>query len=282
MINIKRKYILCKKHDISHSKESGCKICKLDIDNYDISSKYMQNKIYKQFIKELIKKIKEKFKNHHYKEILKNILNDSNDEKIIKFKNIIDKRKKTKRKKNKNKQNDKVYICKLCGENLNAPIDHFTSEEHINNFNKNIEISTKKSIEEKFVDIIFKFKINTKDAFLKDLYFKEVAKQKARENMIKNKKYKYNITFHKGFKDNITNKLTDYKISYNTEDIFNAIDTTFSDMNILNTTDRNGNPDEEKTKLRQKEIIEKEKERLDAIESMSEQDKDKLFEENKN
>ena len=36
-----------------------------------------------------------------------------------------------------------------------------------------------------------------------------------------------------------------------------------------------------KTKLRQKEIIEKEKERLDAIESMSEQDKDKLFEENK-
>ena len=50
-------------------------------------------------------------------------------------------------------------------------------------------------------------------------------------------------------------------------------------MNILNTTDRNGNPDEEKTKLRQKEIIEKE--RLDAIESMSEQDKDKLFEENK-
>ena len=100
--------------------------------------------------------------------------------------------------------------------------------------------------------------------------------------MIKNKKYKYNITFYKGVKDNLTNKLTDYKISYNTEDIFNAIDTTFSDMNILNTADRNGNPDEEKTKLRQKEDIEKEKERLDAIESMSEQDKDKLFEENKN
>ena len=99
--------------------------------------------------------------------------------------------------------------------------------------------------------------------------------------MIKNKKYKYNITLYKGCSDNLTNKLTDYKTSYNTEDIFNAIDTTFSDMNILNTTDRNDNPDEEKTKLRQKEIIEKEKERLDAIESMSEQDKDKLFEENK-
>ena len=61
MINIKRKHVLCKKHDISHSKESGCKICKLDIDNYDISSKYMQNKIYKQFKKELVKNIKKKF-----------------------------------------------------------------------------------------------------------------------------------------------------------------------------------------------------------------------------
>ena len=57
--------------------------------------------------------------------------------------------------------------------------------------------------------------------------------------MIKNKKYKYNITLYKGCSDNLTSKLTDYKTSYNTEDIFNAIDTTFSDMNILNTTDRN-------------------------------------------
>ena len=95
MINIKRKHVLCKKHDISHSKKSGCKICKLYIDNYDTSSKYMQNKIYKQFKKELIENIKKKFKNHHYKEIL----NNSKDEKIIKFKKIIDKRKKTKRKK---------------------------------------------------------------------------------------------------------------------------------------------------------------------------------------
>ena len=55
----------------------------------------MQNKIYKQFKKELIKKIKKKFKNHHYKEILNNILNNNNkDEKIIKFKKIRDKRKK--------------------------------------------------------------------------------------------------------------------------------------------------------------------------------------------
>ena len=94
MINIKRERVLCKKHNISHSKKSGCKICKLDIDTYDTSSKFMQNKIYKQFKKELIENIKKKFKNHHYKEILKNILNNSKDEKIIEFKKIIDKRKK--------------------------------------------------------------------------------------------------------------------------------------------------------------------------------------------
>ena len=56
MINIKRKHILCKKHDISHSKKSRCKICKLDIDNYDTSSKYMQDKIYKQFKKTINRK----------------------------------------------------------------------------------------------------------------------------------------------------------------------------------------------------------------------------------
>ena len=101
--------------------------------------------------------------------------------------------------------------------------------------------------------------------------------------MIKNKKYKYNITFYKGCSDNLTNKLIDYKISYKTEDISKAIDTDYGDMNVINTTDRNYNPDEEKTKLRQKEIIEKEKVRLQKSidESMSEQDKDKLFEENK-
>ena len=55
--------------------------------------------------------------------------------------------------------------------------------------------------------------------------------------MIKDKKYKYNITFHNGVLNNVNNKLTDYKISYNPEDIFKAIDTTFNDMNMLNSTD---------------------------------------------
>ena len=54
MVNIKRNHILCKIHDISHGKETECKKCKLDIDNYDTSSKYMKNKIYKQYKNELI------------------------------------------------------------------------------------------------------------------------------------------------------------------------------------------------------------------------------------
>ena len=260
MVNIKRNHILCKIHDISHSKKAGCKKCKLDIDDYDTSSKHMQNKIYKQFEKELIEKIKKKFKNHHHKEILKNILNNSKDEKIVKFKKIRDKRKKTKRKKkNKNKEN---HICKICGENLNVPIDHFKTQEHINNFNRNIEISTKKSIEEKFIDIIFKFKIIKKGAFLRDLHFKRIAKQKIMKNMTKNKKYKYNITFINGSLDNISSKITEFAVSYNTEDIFKAIDTDYSDMNILNTINKDDNTNNEHNKIKQKEHNEKEKKKV--------------------
>ena len=92
MVNIKGKHILCKNHDISQSKKSGCKICKLDIDNYDSSSKYIKDKIYEQFKDNLIEKIKKEFKNHSYKEIYSNIVNNSNDKKIIKLKMIEDER----------------------------------------------------------------------------------------------------------------------------------------------------------------------------------------------
>ena len=87
MVIIKRKHVLCKKHDISHSKKSKCK---LDIDNYDSSSKYMQDKIYEQFKDNLIEKIKKKFKNHSYMEIYTNIVNNSTDKKIIKLEMIED------------------------------------------------------------------------------------------------------------------------------------------------------------------------------------------------
>ena len=98
--------------------------------------------------------------------------------------------------------------------------------------------------------------------------------------MIKDKKYKYNITFHNRILENINNKLTDYKFGYTSENIFNAIDTNFSDRNILNTYDVKDDKNEE-TALIQKEIIKKDEERLMNNETMSEQDKEKLLEENK-
>ena len=55
----------------------------IDIDKYDKSSKYMQNKIFKNFKNNLIEKIKKKFKNYSYKEIYINILNNSTDKKLL-------------------------------------------------------------------------------------------------------------------------------------------------------------------------------------------------------
>ena len=92
MINIKRNHVLCEKHEISHSKKSKCKKCKLHIDNYDTSSKYMQDKIYEQFKDDLIEKTKKNFKNHSYMEMYDNIVNNSTDKNIIKFKRIDEER----------------------------------------------------------------------------------------------------------------------------------------------------------------------------------------------
>ena len=51
MINIKRNHILCKKHGISHSKKANCRKCKLDIINYDNSTRYMKKKVLKKLNK---------------------------------------------------------------------------------------------------------------------------------------------------------------------------------------------------------------------------------------
>ena len=92
MINIERKHELCEKHDISHNKKSGCRICKLNIDNYYDSSNYIKEKTYIKFRDDLIEKIKKKFKNHSYMEMFNNILNNSTDKRIIKFKMIMEER----------------------------------------------------------------------------------------------------------------------------------------------------------------------------------------------
>ena len=259
MVNIKRKHILCKVHDISHSENSGCKKCKLDIDNYDNSSKYMKNKIYKQYKNDLMENINKKFKNHDPKTILQNILNNSKNEKYIKFKKIRSERKK------KRENKDKIYKCKICSDNLSVSIDHFNSKEHIDNFNNNINLTIKKSIKEKFIDIIFKFKITNEGAFLNDLHFKKIAKQEINKNMNKNKKYKYSITFYKGFSDNITNKLIDGNYTYNPINIIEAINNNYNDIHMFNTSKTVDTSHEQQTKIRQDELIKKEKARYNRI-----------------
>ena len=263
MVNIKRKHILCEVHDISHSKKVECKKCKLDIDNYDNSSKYMKNKIYNKFENDLTEKIKRKFTNHDHKTILQNILNNSKNEKIVKFKKIRSERKK--KHENKDKKENKIYKCKICSDNLSVSIDHFNSKEHIDNFNNNINLTIKKSIKEKFIDIIFKFKITKEGAFLNDLHFKKIAKQEINKNMDKNKKYKYSITFYKGFSDNITNKLIDGNYTYNPINIIEAINNNYNDIHMFNTSKTVDTSHEQQTKIRQDELIKKEKARYNRI-----------------
>ena len=267
MVNIKRKHILCEVHDISHSKKVECKKCKLDIDNYDNSSKYMKNKIYKQYKNNLMENINKKFKNHDPKTILQNIFNNSKDEKINKFKRIRTERKKKRenKKKRKDEKENKIYKCKICSDNLSVNIDHFNSKEHIDNFNNNINLTIKKSIKEKFIDIIFKFKITNEGAFLNDLHFKKIAKQEINKNMDKNKKYKYSITFYKGFSDNITNKLTDGNYTYNPINIIEAINNNYNDIHMFNTSKTVDTSHEQQTKIRQDELIKKEKARYNRI-----------------
>ena len=64
--------------------------------------------------------------------------------------------------------------CLLCNETVNK--EHYFSKKHIDNFNKNISITTKNSVKKKFIAIIFDFHIINKDVFYKDLYFKDKVK----------------------------------------------------------------------------------------------------------
>ena len=68
------------------------------------------------------------------------------------------------------KECEKLY-CLLCNQNVNKQY-HF-SKKHIDNFDKNITITTRNSIKKKFIDIIFNFHVIDKDVFYKDLYFND-------------------------------------------------------------------------------------------------------------
>ena len=64
--------------------------------------------------------------------------------------------------------------CLLCNQNVNK--SHYFQRKHINNFDKNITITTRNFTKKKLIDIIFDFHIINKDVFYKDLYLKDKIK----------------------------------------------------------------------------------------------------------
>ena len=88
------------------------------------------------------------------------------------------------------KECEKLH-CLLCNQTVNK--QHYFSKKHIDNFDKNISITTRSSIKKKFIDIIFHFHIIDKDVFYKDLYFKDKVKSLILKNCKKDKNYKLSI-----------------------------------------------------------------------------------------
>ena len=89
------------------------------------------------------------------------------------------------------KECEKLH-CLLCNQTVNKS-QHYFSKKHVDNFDKNITITTRNSIKKKFIDILFNFRIIDKDLFYKDLYFKDKEKNLILKNRKKDKNYKLSI-----------------------------------------------------------------------------------------
>ena len=133
-----------------------------------------------------------------------------------------------------------MYICSLCKlnkdmtlayeEQQNVKKGHFKLKLHINNFNEKIKIKINKSIEDKFVDIIFDFNKLVNNHIYSHLHFKDIIIEKIKENQKENKNYKYTILKICKIKDDLrdgeirdrylfqTTKITSYNII---KDIYN-------------------------------------------------------------
>ena len=112
------------------------------------------------------------------------------------------------------KECEKIH-CLLCDQIVNK--SHYFSKKHIKNFDKNITITTKNCIKNKFIDIIFNFHIIDKDVSYKDLYFKDKVKSLISKNCKKDKSYK--ISVYK-YNQSVMNDITRYWIEkFNVENI---------------------------------------------------------------
>ena len=105
--------------------------------------------------------------------------------------------------------------CLLCNQNINK--QHHFSKKHIDNFDKNITITTRNSIKKKFIDIIFNFHIINKNVFYKDLYFKDKVKSLILKNCKKDKNYKLSVY---KYNQSVIGDQTNYCIEkFNTDNI---------------------------------------------------------------
>ena len=121
--------------------------------------------------------------------------------------------------------------CLLCNQTVNK--NHYFQKGHINNFDKNITITTRNSIKKKFIDIIFNFHTIDKDVFYKDLHFKDEVKNLILKNCKEVKNYK--ISIYK-FNQSVMNDITRYWIEkFNLENISETDNIDKLDLkNLLN------------------------------------------------
>ena len=125
----------------------------------------------------------------------------------------------------------------LCNQTVNK--EHYFSKNHIDNFDKNITITTKSCIKKKFIDAIFDFHIIDKDVFYEDLNFKDKVKSLILKNCKKEKNYKLSIY---KYNQSVRGDLTKYWIEKfnidNISEIDNIDELNFKNLKPINFEDQ--------------------------------------------
>ena len=132
-------------------------------------------------------------------------------------------------------------------EQLDVKKDHFKLKLNIDNFNKKVNIKINKSIEDKFINIIFDFKKLQNLNIYEDLHLKNIMKMKINENKKKKEKYKYIIL--KIYKEYIYSFIKNNEIKTTkivSHDIMNSID----NLEYLDGIDLNKHSSEDKILLK--------------------------------
>ena len=152
------------------------------------------------------------------------------------------------------------YICMICDfkrdSSHKSPLErqlvikeHFDLKFHKYNVDSNLTINIKKSIEDKFIDIIFTFNIYEACAFYQDIYFKKLFANTILNNQKKDKNYKYTILMINA-RNNINNIFAE-KIIVN--DILDDLE-YYKDNNLIKFLRKN-NPEDDELYNYENEVI---------------------------